>query len=70
MSKIEKGKKYIVIADTLGHFKKGTEVIALENSSCPYCVIASAYDENKCVFGYELGLVGALADSDLKEAGD
>lgn len=70
MSRIEKGKKYIVVRNALGHFKKGTEVIALENGSCPYCVVASAYDENKGVFGYELGLVEALADSDLREVGD
>lgn len=64
---IKKGCKYIVVENPFGKFKDGTEVVALESCSVPYCVVSSAYDKDTCVFGYPFGLVEAIVDSCLKK---
>lgn len=63
----EKGKRYKVISDSSGFFNEGEIVIALENSSVPFCIRENDYDGNNNTFYYDVSKYDPLSYDELEE---
>ncbi len=63
----EKGKRYKVISDSSGFFNEGEIVIALENSSVPYCIRENDYDGNNNILHYNTSKYNPLKEDELEE---
>lgn len=63
----EKGKRYKVISDSSGFFNEGEIVIALENSSVPFCIRENDYDGNNNILHYNTSKYNPLKEDELEE---
>lgn len=59
-----------VLADSEHFFKPGDIVVALENSSVPYCCLLKDYDPNKSRYAYNLNSFNPLVESELEVLDD
>lgn len=67
---IKAGTKCKVVADNMNKFKPGDIVVALDDSTVPYCCLLKNYDPNKGIGGYDLSLYHPLFESELEEVSD
>lgn len=67
---IKAGTRCRVLTDNMNKFKPGDIVVALDDSTVPYCCFLENYDPNKGIGGYGPSLYHPLFESELEKVSD